>query len=434
MLNENIDNEFLNKDSRLLNLVNKRKKAYLPASPDKQHQKGKYTARERIELLFDPGTFSEIGTFIRHTSTRFDMDKYRPYGDGVVTGHGRINGRLVYIFVQDFTVMGGSLGEAHARKIIRVFDLAMQNGAPIIGLNDSGGARIQEGVRALGGYGDVFFRNVRASGVIPQISAIMGPCAGGAVYSPAITDFVIMTEGTSYAIVTGPSVVKEVMGEETSFEDLGGTTVHANISGVVHFVGKDEEDTLSLIRELLSFLPQNNLEDPPYIEPKDDKARTSEDLNFIIPEDPKSPYDMFYIIERIVDDSRFFEVQKNWAKSIIVGFARLNGYVVGIVANQPMVLAGALDNEASIKGARFIRFCDSFNIPLITFVDVPGFLPGIDQEHSGIIRNGSKLLFAYAEATVPKIAVAVRKAYGGAYIVMSSKHLGCDINFAWPSS
>lgn len=421
-------------EDRLKELVSKRKQANFPGLPDKQHAKGKLTARERLEALLDPGTFTEIGTFIRHDTHRFGMEKNRPFGDGVVTGSGRINNRLVYVFAQDFTVIGGSLGKAHAEKICRVFDQAMQNGAPLIGLNDSGGARIQEGVRALAGYGDIFFRNVRSSGVIPQISAIMGPAAGGAVYSPAITDFVIMTEDTSYMFVTGPSVVREVMGEETTFEDLGGTTVHSLKSGVVHFVGKDEEDTLGIIRRLLSFLPQNNLEDPPYVEPRDDKGRTAEDLNYIIPNDPKQPYDMLHVVERVVDDGEFFEVQKSWAPNLVVGFARLNGFVVGIVANQPMVLAGALNIEASVKGARFVRFCDAFNIPILSFVDVPGFLPGVDQEHSGIIRNGSKLLFAYAEATVPKLALVTRKAYGGAYIVMSSKHLGCDINFAWPTA
>ena len=420
--------------SRLQDLRTKRQLVNFPGPPEKQHSKGKYTARERLNLLLDQGTFTELGTFIRHNVNQFGLDKNRPYGDGVVTGHGRINGRLIYVFSQDFTVMGGSLGKAHAQKISRVFDLALQNGAPIIGINDSGGARIQEGINALAGYGDIFFRNVRSSGVIPQISAILGPCAGGAVYSPAITDFVFMTEGTSYAFVTGPSVVKEVMGEETDFENLGGTTVHASISGVVHFVGKNEEETLEQIKQLLSFLPQNNLEDPPYVEPKDNQARISEELNNFIPDDPKQTYDANFIIRQVVDDSHFFEVQQNWAKNIIIGFARLNGIVVAIIANQPLVLAGALNIEASIKGARFIRFCDSFNIPIVTFVDVPGFLPGIDQEHSGIIRNGSKLLFAYAEASVPKISVVTRKAYGGAYIVMSSKHLGCDVNFAWPSA
>ena len=414
-------------------LDQKRQEAYLPGDPKRQHEKQKYTARERLDLLLDPGTFTEIGVFIRHSSHDFDMDKSRPYGDAVITGSGRINGRLVYIFAQDFTVMGGSLGKAHANKIVRIFDLAIQNGAPIIGLIDSGGARIQEGVHSLGGYGDIFFRNVRASGVIPQISSIMGPAAGGAVYSPAITDFVIMTED-SYMFVTGPGVVKEVMGEDATLDDLGGTYVHANKSGVVHFVGREEEETFLIIRTLLSYLPQNNLEDPPYVSPTDDKARLAEDLNFVIPDDPKQAYDMLHIIERIVDDGNFFQIHKTWAQNIIVGFARLNGYVVGIIANQPLVLAGAIDIEASIKAARFIRFCDAFNIPLITLVDVPGFLPGLAQEHSGIIRNGSKLLFAYAEASVPKIAVVTRKAYGGAYIVMSSKHLGCDMNFAWPTA
>ena len=419
---------------KISELESKRQQAHFPGDSKRQHEKQKYTARERLDLLLDPGTFTEIGTFIRHQSHDFGLEKNRPYGDAVITGSGRINGRLVYVFAQDFTVMGGSLGKAHAEKIVRIFDLAIQNGAPIIGIIDSGGARIQEGVYSLGGYGNIFFRNVRSSGVIPQISAIMGPAAGGAVYSPAITDFVIMTEDTSYMFVTGPGVVKEVMGEEASFDELGGTYVHANKSGVVHWVGRDEEDSFSIIRTLLSYLPQNNMEDPPYIQPSDDKGRTAEDLNFLIPDDSKQAYDMLHIIERIVDDGEFFQVHKAWAPNIIVGFARMNGYVVGIVANQPLVLAGAIDIDASIKAARFIRFCDAFNIPIITLVDVPGFLPGLAQEHGGIIRNGSKLLFAYAEASVPKIAVVTRKAYGGAYIVMSSKHLGCDINFAWPTA
>lgn len=417
---------------KIEDLENKHQQALHPADPKRQHAKQKYTARERLDLLLDPGTFTEIGTFIRHQSK--EVGDNRPYGDAVITGSGRINGRLVYVFAQDFTVMGGSLGQAHARKIVRVFDLAMQNGAPIIGIIDSGGARIQEGVHSLGGYGDIFFRNVRSSGVIPQISAIMGPAAGGAVYSPAITDFVIMTEDTSYMFVTGPQVVKEVMGEDTDFDDLGGTYVHAHKSGVVHFVGRDEEDTFSIIRSLLSYIPQNNLEDPPFVNPTDDKSRLAEDLNYIVPDDPKQAYDMIHVIERVLDDGEFFQIHKTWAQNIIVGYGRLNGYTVGIVANQPLVLAGAIDIEASIKAARFIRFCDSFNIPLITFVDVPGFLPGVDQEHSGIIRNGSKLLFAFAEASVPKISVVIRKAYGGAYIVMNSKHLGCDMNFAWPTA
>ncbi|MHA1992488.1 MAG: acyl-CoA carboxylase subunit beta [Candidatus Hodarchaeales archaeon] len=433
---KNNSDEKLNnkKKSPIEELLDKRKIVHSATTPDRQYKKGKYTARERLDLLLDPGTFTEIGSFIRHTNTQFGMENKKPYGDGVITGYGRINGRLVYVYAQDFTVLGGSLGQAHAKKITRLFDLALQNGAPIIALNDSGGARIQEGVRALGGYGDIFFRNVRCSGVIPQISAIMGPCAGGAVYSPAITDFVFMVEGTSFAFLTGPDVVREVLHEDVEMEDLGGASVHANISGVVHFVENDEESTLARIREILSYLPQNNLEDPPYIPSTDNKARISEDLNTIIPSDPKTPYDMVNVIERVVDNAKFSEVQKDWAKNIIVGFARLNGYVVGIIANQPNILAGALDNEASIKGSRFIRHCDCFNIPIITFVDVPGFLPGIEQEYGGIIRNGAKMLFAYSEATVPKLAVITRKAYGGAYIVMSSKHLGCDINFAWPTA
>ncbi|OLS26663.1 MAG: putative propionyl-CoA carboxylase beta chain 5 [Candidatus Heimdallarchaeota archaeon LC_3] len=426
---------YTSEKSPIEELIDKRIIAHATTTPDRQHKKGKYTARERLDLLLDPGTFNELGGFIRHNNNQFGMDKIKPYGDGVITGFGRINERLIYVYAQDFTVLGGSLGEAHAKKITRLYDLALQNGAPIIALNDSGGARIQEGIKALGGYGDIFFRNVRCSGVIPQISAIMGPCAGGAVYSPALTDFVFMVEGTSFAFLTGPNVVREVLHEQVDMEDLGGaSSVHANISGVAHFVEKDEEETLARIREILSYLPQNNLDDPPYIVPTDNKARISEDLNTIIPSDPKIPYDMLKIIEKIVDNSKFLEIQKDWAKNIIIGFARLNGYVIGIIANQPSILAGALDNEASIKASRFIRHCDCFNIPIITFVDVPGFLPGIEQEYGGIIRNGAKMLFAYSEAVVPKLAVITRKAYGGAYIVMSSKHLGCDLNLAWPTA
>ena len=400
----------------------------------RQHAKGKYTARERIQLLLDPGTFVELDMFVVHQARDFGMDKKKFPGDGVVTGYGLVNGRLVYVYAQDFTVLGGSLGNAHAKKICKIMDLALQNGAPIIGFNDSGGARIQEGVNSLAGYGEIFYRNVEASGVIPQISAIMGPSAGGAVYSPALTDFIIMTEQTSHMFVTGPEVVKEVTGEIATFEELGGASTHAFKSGVAHFTGKDEEDTIRIIKKLLSYLPSNNLEEPPYEEPSDDVARMDEELNTILPDDPATSYDMRDIITRVIDDGDFFEVQKKWAQNIVIGFARLNGYPVGIVANQPAVLAGALDIEASIKAAKFVRFCDAFNIPIITFVDVPGFLPGVSQEHGGIIRNGAKLLYAYAEATVPKITVIIRKAYGGAYIVMGSKHLANDINLAWPSA
>ncbi len=397
-----------------------------------QHEKGKYTARERIQLLMDPGSFVELGGFVTHHKTEFGLDKKKYLGDGVVTGYGRVNGRLVYVYAQDFTVLGGSLGNSHAKKIVNIMNLALKTGAPLVGFNDSGGARIQEGVDALAGYGEIFFHNVLASGVIPQISVIVGPSAGGAVYSPALTDFIIMTKETSHMFVTGPSVVKTVTGEDISFEELGGSTTHTLKSGVAHFDGADEKESIELIKKILSYLPSNNLEDPPVITPTDDKSRTSEKLNRIIPDDSKLPYDMKEVIKEVVDHGEFLEIQEKWAKNIIIGFARLNGYPVGIVANQPPVLAGALDSEASIKGAKFVRLCDAFNIPIITFVDVPGFLPGVDQEWKGIIRNGAKLLYAYCEATVPKIAVVTRKAFGGAYIVMSSKHLRTDVNFAWP--
>jgi acetyl-CoA carboxylase carboxyltransferase component len=399
-----------------------------------QHAKGKYTARERLQRLLDPDTFVERGMFVGHKEVGLMRDKPKIDGDGVVTGYGRIFGRLVYVFSQDFTVYGGSLGKAHAKKITDIFDAAMLNGAPVIGINDSGGARIQEGIDALAGYGEIFFRNVDASGVIPQISIIMGPSAGGAVYSPALTDFVVMVEDSSHMFVTGPDVVKTVMGESTSFEELGGYSVHAFKSGVAQFTGSDEEQALDLVRKLIAYIPSNNLADPPSIEPTDDKERRSNKLDSIIPDDSKEAYDMYEIIREIVDHGDFMKVFPHWAKNIITGFARLNGMTVGIVANQPKVLAGALDINASIKGAKFIRFCDSFNIPIISFVDVPGFLPGKDQEHSGLIRNGAKLLYAYCEATVPKIAVVTRKAYGGAYIVMASKHLRTDVNLAWPTA
>ncbi len=401
---------------------------------EQQHAKGKLTARERLDLLLDPGTFEELDMFVTHRATEFGMAEKRYLGDGVVTGYGKIDGRLVFVFSQDFTVFGGSLSEMHARKICKVMDLAMKNGAPIIGLNDSGGARIQEGVDSLGGYADIFLRNVLASGVVPQISVIMGPCAGGAVYSPAMTDFIVMVQDTSYMFVTGPDVVRAVTHEEVTFEELGGAMVHNSISGVAHFAAENEQQALALVRKLLSYLPSNNLEDPPEVPNDDDPMRIDEELNYIVPDQPTRSYDMREVIRRVVDLGDFFEVHKHWAQNIIVGFARLAGQSVGIVAQQPAVLAGVLDINSSIKAARFVRFCDAFNIPIVTFVDVPGFLPGVAQEHGGIIRNGAKLLYAYCEATVPKVAVITRKAYGGAYDVMSSKHVRGDINYAWPTA
>ena len=400
---------------------------------DAQHKKGRLTARERIDLLLDKGSFREVDAFVQHRTHDFNLDGQRFMSDSVVTGWGTIEGRLVYVFSQDFTVFGGSLGEVHAEKICKIMDMAMKNGAPVIGLNDSGGARIQEGVVALGGYADIFLRNTLASGVIPQISAIMGPCAGGAVYSPALTDFIFMTRNTSYMFVTGPDVVKTVTHEEVSFEDLGGASVHSEKSGVCHVAADSEADTLYLIRKLLMYLPQNNMEDAPFMQ-GDDPLRMDERLDTIIPDDPNKPYDIKEVIRMIVDGGQFFEIHENYAANIVVGFARLGGHSVGIVANQPAVLAGVLDIDASEKGARFVRFCDSFNIPIITFEDVPGFLPGTNQEHHGIIRSGAKLLYAYCEATVPKLTVITRKAYGGAYCVMSSKHIRSDLNLAWPSA
>jgi acetyl-CoA carboxylase carboxyltransferase component len=400
---------------------------------DAQHKKGRLTARERIDLLLDKGSFRELDPFVQHRTHDFNLQSQKFMSDAVVTGWGTIEGRLVYVFSQDFTVLGGSLGEVHAEKICKIMDMAMKNGAPVIGLNDSGGARIQEGVVALGGYADIFLRNTLASGVIPQISAIMGPCAGGAVYSPALTDFIFMTRNTSYMFVTGPDVVKTVTHEEVSFEDLGGASVHSEKSGVCHVAADSEADTLYLIRKLLGYLPQNNMEDPPFMA-GDDPLRMDERLDTIIPNDPNKPYDIKEVIRMIVDSGQFFEIHENYAANIVVGFARLGGHSVGIVANQPAVLAGVLDIDASEKGARFVRFCDSFNIPIITFEDVPGFLPGTNQEHHGIIRSGAKLLYAYCEATVPKLTVITRKAYGGAYCVMSSKHIRSDLNLAWPSA
>jgi len=405
-----------------------------PERAVKQHAAGKLLARERVELLLDPGSFREIDMFVRHRAIGFGLDKSHPYGDGVVTGYGTVGGRLVYLFSQDFTVFGGSLGEAHAEKICKVMDLALKSGAPVIGLNDSGGARIQEGVVALGGYADIFLRNALASGVVPQISAVLGTCAGGAVYSPAMTDFVLMVKGSSHMFITGPGVIKAVTHEEVPFEELGGAMTHNAISGVAHFAADSEEHCLCLVRRLLSFLPQNNTENPPVTVGTDDPQRMDRELDSLVPDNPNKPYDMRGIVRRVVDDGDFLEIQEHWARNITVGFARLDGHPVGIVGPNPAFLAGVLDIDSSIKAARFVRFCDCFNIPLITFVDVPGFLPGVEQEHGGIIRHGAKLLYAYCEATVPKITVITRKAYGGAYDVMSSKHVRGDINYAWPSA
>ncbi len=399
-----------------------------------QHKKGKLTARERIDLLLDEDSFQEIDMLVKHRWQDFGLDKQRYYGDGVVTGHGLIEGRLVFVFSQDFTVLGGSLSEAYGQKICKIMDMAMKIGAPVIGLNDSGGARIQEGVVSLGAYADIFLRNTLASGVVPQISAILGPCAGGAVYSPAITDFILMVKNTSFMFVTGPDVVKTVTHEEVTFEELGGAETHASKSGVAHFNSENEVECLQTIRKLLGYIPQNNMEDPPQFECKDDINRKDEKLLSIVPDNPNKPYNMKDIIECILDNNEFLEVHANYAQNIVVGFGRLNSRSVGIVANQPNVLAGVLDIDSSIKGARFVRFCDAFNIPIITFVDVPGFLPGTDQEWRGIIKNGAKLLYAYCEATVPKITIITRKAYGGAYDVMSSKHIRSDVNYAWPSA
>ncbi len=405
-----------------------------PERVRKHHEQGKLTARERLELLLDPGSFREIDMLVTHRARAFGLDKRRFLGDGVVTGWGTIDGRLVFVFSQDFTVLGGSLGEAHARKIVKILDMALKNGAPVIGINDSGGARIQEGIDALGGYAEIFLRNTLASGVIPQISLVMGPAAGGAVYSPALTDFIFMVRGTSYMFVTGPQVVKAVTHEDVTFEELGGADVHATKSGVAHVVADSEAELLALARRLLSYLPQNNMEDPPYVDTGDDPLRQDPELNTIVPTDPSKPYDIREVIRRVVDNGEFFEIHEHFAPNIVVGFARLGGYTVGIVANQPAVLAGVLDIDASVKAARFVRFCDAFNIPIVTFVDVPGFMPGTVQEHGGIIRAGAKLLYAYSEATVPKLTVITRKAYGGAYDVMSSKHLRGDLNLAWPTA
>mgnify|MGYP006283384373 CR=1 FL=1 len=400
----------------------------------RQHEKGKLTARERIEALMDPGTFQELDPFVTHRATSFGLEARRTPGDSVVTGWGAIDGRQVYVFAQDFTVLGGSVGEVHGQKICKVLDLALENGAPVIGINDSGGARIQEGVDSLNAYGEIFYRNTLASGVVPQLSIIAGPCAGGAVYSPALTDFVFMVEGTGRMFITGPEVVRSVTQEEVTAEALGGAEVHARQSGVAHFAASGEEETFALVRELLGYLPSNNAEDPPYVRPVDPPGRMDEELDTAVPEDPSEPYDMEGVITRIVDEGIFLEVHERFATNLVVGFARMGGHVVGIVAQQPPVLAGVLDIDAADKGARFIRFCDAFNIPLLTLVDTPGFLPGLSQEHGGIIRHGAKMIYAYAEATVPKISVITRKAYGGAYIVMSSKALRGDLCLAWPGA
>jgi propionyl-CoA carboxylase beta subunit len=405
-----------------------------PERREREHKQGKLSARERIDLLLDEGTFEELDKFVRHSSHDFGMETQRPPGDGFITGFGRINGRLVYVFAQDFTVFGGSLSESNAGKIIKIMDLAMRAGAPVIGLNDSGGARIQEGVKSLAGYAEIFLRNTLASGVIPQISAIMGPCAGGAVYSPAITDFIFMTRDTSYMFVTGPDVIKTVTHEEVTKQELGGAMTHNATSGVAHFVAVDDAECLAMIRELFSYLPSNNLDDAPKRPTADPWDRVTPALNAIVPENPQQPYDIKDVIHALVDDGEFFEVHEHFAKNIVVGFAHMDGRSIGIVANQPAFLAGVLDINASIKGARFVRFCDCFNIPLLTLEDVPGFLPGTQQEFGGIIRNGAKLLYAFAEATVPKITLITRKAYGGAYCVMSSKHIRTDYNFAWPTA
>ena len=427
----------MNREQRAQELRRRREQSLLGGGPErvaKVHAQGRLTARERLELLLEPGSFVEIGSFVTHRSQDFGMDQRRIVGDGVVAGWGTVDGRLVYVFAQDFTVFGGTMSEANAKKICAIMDLAMENGAPVIGLNDSGGARIQEGVLSLGAYADIFLRNTLASGVVPQISAVMGPCAGGAVYSPAITDFTLMVEGTSAMFVTGPEVIKAVTAEEVTIEDLGGAMAHNTKSGVAHFAAKDDADCVRMVRRLLSFLPSNHQEDPPRAACNDPVERRDEALATLVPESPDKPYDMKDLVRRVVDDGDFFEVHEHFAANIVVGFARLHGRPVGIVGNQPRVLAGVLDIDSSVKAARFVRFCDAFNVPLVTFEDVPGFLPGTRQEWGGIIRHGAKLLYAYCEATVPKLTVVVRKAYGGAYDVMSSKHIRGDYNVAWPSA
>ncbi|MFC4359367.1 acyl-CoA carboxylase subunit beta [Halobium salinum] len=424
-------------EDRIDELREKREEALLGGGEDRiesQHDRGKMTARERIDYFLDDGTFKEFDRFRTHDTHKFGMEEKKLYGDGVVTGYGEVNGRKVFVFAHDFTIFGGSLGEVFAEKICKLMDKAVEVGAPVVGLNDSAGARIQEGVKSLGGFGEIFRRNTEASGVVPQISAIMGPCAGGAVYSPALTDFTFMVKDTSHMFITGPDVIKTVTGEEVTFEELGGAKTHAGTSGVAHFAEDGEEETLDHIARLLSYLPQNNVEDPPRVEPWDDPERADEELTEIVPDQPRKPYDITDVIESVADEGSFFEVQARFAKNVVVGFARLDGRSVGVVANQPRVNAGTLDIEASEKASRFVRTCDSFNVPILTFVDVPGFLPGTDQEHNGIIRHGAKLLYAYSEATVPLMTVITRKAYGGAYDVMASKHLGADVNYAWPTA
>jgi len=414
-----------------------RERARLGGGPERiasQHKAGKLTAWERLELLLDKGSFIELGRFVKHRATEFGMTEKVAYGDGVVTGLGEIGGRKVAVYAQDFTFMGGSVGEMHAQKIASLIELAVKLGVPVIGLNDSGGARIQEGVDSLKGYGEIFYRNVLASGVVPQIVAIMGPCAGGAVYSPALADFIVMVRKTSYMFITGPKVVKAATGEDVTFEELGGADVHATRSGVAHFVVNNDQEALNLIKKLLSYLPSNNVEDPPFVDTGDDPYREDEALNSIVPDDPEEPYDVKEIIDRVFDRGTFFEVHEHFAPNAVVGFARLGGYVVGVVANQPAFMAGALDINSSDKIARFVEFCDAFNIPVITFEDVPGFLPGTVQEHGGVIRHGAKIIYAYASSTVPKITVILRKAYGGAYIALGSKHLGADAVYAWPTA
>ncbi|KPJ49515.1 methylmalonyl-CoA carboxyltransferase [candidate division TA06 bacterium DG_26] len=427
----------MNIEERLEHLQQLRKDALLGGGAEriaKQHEKGKLTARERIELLLDSGSFRELDMFVVHRCHDFGMEEKKILGDGVITGYGTIDGRLVYVLSEDFTVFGGSLSMAYADKVCKIQDLAMRNGAPIIGLKDSGGARIQEGVDSLAGYAEIFLRNVLASGVIPQISAIMGPCAGGAVYSPALTDFVFMVGHTSHMFLTGPDVIKTVTHEEVTFEELGGATTHNTKSGVAHFFASSEPECLSMVRELLGYIPSNNVDDPPRLKCSDDPNRTDPELDHIVPENPTKPYDIKEVIKRVVDEGRLFEVQPRYAENLVVGFARLNGRSVGIVANQPAVLAGVLDIDSSIKGARFVRFCDCFNIPIVTFVDVPGFLPGTTQEHGGVIKHGAKLMYAFCESTVPRLTVITRKAYGGAYCVMNSKHIRADVNLAWPTA
>ncbi|MEF8814347.1 MAG: acyl-CoA carboxylase subunit beta [Halovenus sp.] len=399
-----------------------------------QHEKGKLTARERVDYFLDEGTFTEFDQFRTHDCHNFEMEEKEVLGDGVVTGYGEVNSRTVFVFAHDFTVFGGSLGMVFAEKVTKVMDKAMETGAPIIGLNDSAGARIQEGIDSLAGYAHIFHRNQQASGVIPQISAIMGPCAGGAVYSPAITDFIMMVQDTSHMFITGPDVIETVTGEQVGFDELGGANTHASESGVSHFTAADEEEALDDIRHLLSYLPQNNVEDPPRVDPWDDPERRDDELREIVPDQPRKPYDMTDVIGRVVDEGSFFEVGEAFARNLVIGFARLDGHAIGVLANQPRVNAGTLDIDASVKGARFVRFCDAFNIPILTFVDVPGFMPGTDQEHDGIILHGAKLLYAYSEATVPLMTVITRKAYGGAYDVMASKHIGADVNYAWPTA